>query len=145
MFNETRGKEVCSIMAKQAARSGLRSHQAPGRKSKTPLTATFKPSSSKERKSPRVSFVNTANLWDFRTEARITARVNDLSQGGCYLDTTNPLPVGTQFKLTIRRGEDTLSVYAVVVYVAQNLGMGVSFTHIAAGDTEILRKWLAQG
>jgi hypothetical protein len=54
-----------------------------------------------ERRSRRFPFIASAQVIEARTEARLVARMSDLSREGCYLDMLNPLPTGTRLKINV--------------------------------------------
>jgi hypothetical protein len=94
------------------------------------------------RRSPRVSFIASAEVMDVDTEVRLSARTSDLSQHGCYLDMVNPLPQGTSVKIQIQHGDRTLGATAGVVYSVPHLGMGLVFREVDLGQAPTLEKWL---
>jgi hypothetical protein len=61
---------------------------------------------------------------------------------GCYLDTLNPFPKGTQIRLAIYHGGSTFTALATVIYAQPNMGMGVEFSAVEPEQLEILLKWL---
>src|SRR5216684_2112157 len=53
---------------------------------------------------PRYEFVAAVEVVAAGSGARIETRVRDLSQQGCYVDTNNPLPLGTVTDVRITKG-----------------------------------------
>ncbi len=53
--------------------------------------------------------------------------VSDLSMGGCYVQTSEPLPVGTAIEIVMRTQELKLKLPGKVQSVHRGLGMGVHF------------------
>ena len=53
--------------------------------------------------------------------------VSDLCMGGCYVQTSEPLPVGTSIEIVMRTQELKLRVHGKVQSVHRGLGMGVHF------------------
>jgi len=47
-----------------------------------------------KRRSPRYSFIASAELIEEKADVRIASRVSELSLHGCYLDMMNPFPRG---------------------------------------------------
>jgi len=45
-----------------------------------------------KRRSPRYSFIASAELIEVKADVRIVSRVSELSLHGCYLDMMNPFP-----------------------------------------------------
>jgi c-di-GMP-binding flagellar brake protein YcgR len=53
--------------------------------------------------------------------------ISDISSGGCYVQTSEPLPVGTSVEMAIRTQELNLRILGNVQSVHRGLGMGVHF------------------
>jgi len=49
---------------------------------------------SERRRTPRYTFIASAELIEEASDVRIATRVSELSLYGCYLDMMNPFPVG---------------------------------------------------
>ena len=95
-----------------------------------------------ERKSPRFPFIASAQLIETRTEARLIARMSDLSREGCYLDMLNPLPTGTRLKINVTHQNQQLDAVGRVVHSELNVGMGIQFEEV--GQRSVMDTWLAQ-
>lgn len=95
-----------------------------------------------ERKSPRFPFIASAQVVETRTEARLQARISDLSREGCYLDMLNPLPTGTRLKINVTHQNQQLDAVGRVVHSELNVGMGVQFEEIA--QRAVIDSWLAE-
>lgn len=54
-------------------------------------------------------------------------QVNELSQGGCYIETANPLPEGTEMQLRLTIAESALEIGAKVASTDPVIGMGMEF------------------
>jgi hypothetical protein len=63
--------------------------------------------------------------------------------GGCFLDMVNPLPEGTEIRVTVHHAGASFTALGKVVFVFPNTGMGVVFTKVDEDPLAILRKWLA--
>src|SRR5882762_11672444 len=59
-----------------------------------------------QRRTPRYTFIASAELIEQKTDVRIATRVSELSLHGCYLDMMNPFPQDTQVLVKIFAGED---------------------------------------
>jgi hypothetical protein len=101
-------------------------------------------SSSERREAPRHPFIASAEETDLASGARLSARVSELSLKGCYLDTLNPFPKGTQIRLVIFHGGATFTAHATVIYPQPNMGMGVVFSSVEPEQREVMMKWLAE-
>jgi PilZ domain len=73
---------------------------------------------------------------------RLNARTSDISRTGCYIDTLNPVPQGSQVRVRITHRQEVFEAVASVVYVSAGLGMGIRFTQITAQQQATLDKWL---
>jgi hypothetical protein len=94
------------------------------------------------RRTPRYTFIASAELIEQKTEVRIATRVSELSLNGCYLDMMNPFPQGTLVLVKIFAGDDFFQAKAKIIYVQPNLGCGVSFLEVDPASTPVLQRWL---
>jgi PilZ domain len=92
----------------------------------------------------RYEFVAAVEVRVAESDARIETRVRDLSQQGCYVDTPNPLPLGTVTDVRITKGAHLFEARTRVVYSRAGKGMGLMFTAIAAEQLRTLETWLAE-
>jgi hypothetical protein len=95
-----------------------------------------------QRRTPRFTFIASAELIEQKTDVRIATRVSELSLHGCYLDMMNPFPEGTQVLVKIFAGEDFFHAKAKIIYVQPNLGCGVSFLEVDSQPLAVLGRWL---
>ena len=98
---------------------------------------------SERRRSPRYRFIAEAEIVEIANETKLRARTNDLSIGGCFLDTLNPSPMGTEIQVKIRHAGAVFNARGRVVFVVPNLGMGVCFTRIDSNEAVVLHEWLS--
>jgi uncharacterized protein (TIGR02266 family) len=79
---------------------------------------------------------------------RFHGRINDLSPGGLYIDTINPLPEGSsisfQFSLPGAGSESPISGEGQVVWMAHMQGMGIRFTRLSDDDRARLKAYLSR-
>jgi hypothetical protein len=94
------------------------------------------------RRSPRYSFIASAELIETNSDVRIASRVSELSLHGCYLDMINPFPINTPVLVKISAGEDFFQAHATVVYAHLNMGAGLRFETVAPSDQAILERWV---
>ncbi len=95
------------------------------------------------REAPRYALILAAEVVELATSAVLSARSSDVSRTGCYIDSLNPIPVGSQVKVQLRRGDVVFETSARVVYVCPGLGMGVHWgTSPAPEKLAILDRWL---
>lgn len=100
--------------------------------------------SAERRHYPRFALTVKAEVVELESGARIAGRVSDLGPGGCYVDTINPLPVGTTVKVLLTHAERTLESQAVVVYAHEGIGMGLAFVALEPVHLEVLRDWMGE-
>jgi hypothetical protein len=95
------------------------------------------------RRAPRYALIASAEVIELQTNTRFSVRTSDLSIVGCYLDTTNSLPVGTKVGVHIVHKDASFIALGVIAYCHPNMGMGVRFTDVQLDQHEILDGWLA--
>src|SRR5437879_7660951 len=74
-----------------------------------------------KRRSPRYSFIASAELIEEKADVRIASRVSELSRHGCYLDMMNPFPTGTMVLVKISAGAAFFEAKAKIVYAQHNM------------------------
>jgi hypothetical protein len=95
-----------------------------------------------KRRSPRYSFIASAELIEEKAEVRIASRVSELSLNGCYLDMMNPFPTGTMVLVKIAAGDAYFEAKSKIIYSQPNMGAGVSFLEVAPASKVVLERWL---
>lgn len=94
------------------------------------------------RRAPRYPIVANVEIRHLETDIRVRARTSDLSTIGCYVDTLNPLPAGTEVELRISHNDETMTVRGAVAYCRANLGMGIEFAAVQRSQLAVIRRWL---
>ena len=95
------------------------------------------------RDAARYPLVVMAEVTLVSSGVKIVARTSDVSRTGCYVDTRNPPPAGTQILLRLTQQGQTFSTEARVVYVSPGLGMGVRFQeYVTEAQLATLDRWL---
>ena len=102
------------------------------------------PAGADRRTHPRYEFSAAVEVVAPESGARIETRVRDLSQQGAYVDTNNPLPLGTVTDVRITKGAQLFEARARVVYSRASKGMGLVFTAIVPEQLRTLETWLAE-
>jgi hypothetical protein len=92
-------------------------------------------------RAPRTLLAATAEIVDLQSTKTLNAHTMDLSVGGCYLETANPLPVRSGISLKLIHGETAITVFADVVRSEPGKGMGVKFRALEPGQLSILKGW----
>ncbi len=95
-----------------------------------------------KRRSPRYSFIASAELIEEKADVRIASRVSELSRHGCYLDMMNPFPNGTLVLVKIAAGEAFFEAKSKIVYAQHNMGAGVGFLQVAPNSQAVLERWM---
>jgi len=96
------------------------------------------------RTHPRYEFIAAIEVLAVESGARMETRVRDLSQRGCYVDTSNALPLGTVTDVRITKGAQLFEARARVVYSRATKGMGLMFTATEPEQVWTLETWLAE-
>ena len=97
-----------------------------------------------QRRTPRYTFIASAELIEEKTDVRIATRVSELSLNGCYLDMMNPFPQDTLVLVKIFAGDELFQAKSKIIYVQPNLGAGVAFLQIEPQHLAVLQHWLDQ-
>jgi hypothetical protein len=90
------------------------------------------------RTTPRFTFIAEAEIVGMLG----SSRVSELSARGCYIDSINPLPKGTDVRLRIRYGCSTCLFSGSVIYTHAGFGMGVMFGELTPEQRSTLDVWL---
>ncbi|MBI4482625.1 MAG: PilZ domain-containing protein [Acidobacteria bacterium] len=78
---------------------------------------------------PRVPFLTEVDVWGLNQH--FTARINDLSLGGCYIDSTTTFAVGCRIRARFKTSErGVVDTEAEVRYEQPSIGMGVKFEEL---------------
>jgi hypothetical protein len=106
-------------------------------------SATVAEAESERREGNRHVFTAAADVVELSSGARFSTRTTDLGPGGCFVDTTNPFPVGSKLHLKLHKGKTSFETTGVVVYSQNGLGMGISFAELADDRRAALHSWIA--
>ena len=98
------------------------------------------------RANPRFAFFAEAEAT-LRDGTSVPAQVSELSSRGCYIDTLQPIPIGTELRLRISDGMKSCEVPGKVIYMHSGygmgiFGMGVVFASAAAEEASAINAWL---
>jgi hypothetical protein len=88
-------------------------------------------------------FTAAADVTELSSGACFSTRTTDLGPGGCFVDTTNPFPVGAKVCVNVRKGKTEFETCGTVVYSQTGLGMGIAFDELGAEERHALDAWLA--
>ncbi len=110
----------------------------------SPASPFVAPTGADRRIYPRYEFTAAVEVLAAESGARIETRVRDLSQQGCYVDTSDALPLGTVTDVLIKKGAQLFEARARVVYSRATKGMGLVFTAVEAEHVRTLETWLTE-
>jgi hypothetical protein len=96
------------------------------------------------RAHPRYAFTAAIEVVAAELGAQIKTQVRDLSQQGCYVDTSSPLALGTATHVRIAKGATTFEARARVVYNQTGKGMGLMFIAVEPEQCTTLDTWIAE-
>lgn len=94
------------------------------------------------RDAPRYPFICPVEVMDLGGNMGMSARTADLSLQGCYIDTLNPFPQGTQVRLRLTKNGQHLELQARVTACHIGSGMGLMFEPLTLEQGSILLGWL---
>jgi hypothetical protein len=94
------------------------------------------------RRTPRYPFDASVEMREGASEDKRTARVTGLSLNGCYVSTESPYPEGTSLTVKVFTRTEFYEGQATVIYIQENLGMGLMFKETKPFYLMVLRKWL---
>lgn len=77
-----------------------------------------------------------------QSNAPVKAIMVDLSRGGCFLETSCPLALGTAAEIEVVKDAESFQAHARVVFTALNKGMGLEFTAVGPKEFKTLGMWL---
>ena len=101
-------------------------------------------SSPTKRTVPRYGLVATVELLEPVSAMHFFGRISEIGRMGCYVDILNTLPQGTHVQMMISRDKGTFMAAGKIIYVQDNMGMGIVFTEVPAGQMEVLDSWLTE-
>ncbi len=94
------------------------------------------------RRTPRYSFVASAEVVADTSDVRVAASVSELSLHGCYLDMANPFPLSTPVSIKISAADQVFQSKGRVIYLHPGIGAGVTFLEVAPLYRAVLKSWL---
>ena len=90
------------------------------------------------RKYPRYNCRGMAELKLQASSTPERANLSDVSLTGCYVESTSPLPAGTEVFFQLKVEGQIISGRAVVKTSHHGVGMGMAFLHLASDDQRAL-------
>jgi hypothetical protein len=96
------------------------------------------------RVAPRYAFTAIAEAVESESHARISGRLSDIGEGGCYFEVMSPFAVGNIVTLRIFKDDYEFTTKAKVLYSTGGIGMGLAFTNIEPTQQRLLDRWLGE-
>jgi len=93
----------------------------------------------RRRKNQRFVVEGGVNVRELGKNIPQWTMLHDLSMGGCYVETTAPLPVYSRVDITIQIGEVRIDARALVTVKHPLVGMGLKFAEISPLNRDRLR------
>jgi hypothetical protein len=100
--------------------------------------------SSERRVLPRYAFTAIAEAVESESHARISGRISDLGEGGCYFEVMSPFAVGHHVRLHVFKDDQEFAARAKVLYSTGGVGMGLAFTDIDPTQRPLLDRWIGE-
>lgn len=94
------------------------------------------------RRTPRFSFIATAEVVVDGSDVHVAAGVSELSLHGCYLDMANPFPLSSQLGIKIFAENEVFQSKGRIIYLHPGIGAGVAFLDVAPEFRAVLESWL---
>ena len=98
--------------------------------------------SRKMRRSPRIPFIAVAQIAYRESDGSLSCQVATLNLHGCYVETPNTLPPGSEVSIKIFAESEWFAANAKVVYELPSSAMGLAFDEVSLKSGAILRQWL---
>ena len=96
------------------------------------------------RSAPRHAMVLAADVIELPRGAKLNASTADICLTGCYMNTLNPVPQGSEVRLRITHGTESFVSLGRVVYVSYGLGMGIAFINVEDDQRTRLERWFSE-
>lgn len=99
--------------------------------------------SAERRRFPR--YLCTGNVEIFQGGRRWGwGKIDEISLCGCYIETTHPLPGGTQTQLRLNIADISLNIGASVICTTPQVGMGMDFVVEFPGQRNLLAQMIEE-
>lgn len=102
------------------------------------------PDGTERRAAPRYPLIFSAEVTEVSSGAKLSARTADVSRTGCYIDTLNPTPPGTEILVRLTHNDDVFETTGRVIYNSPGLGMGVAFVNVPPEQQARLDRWITE-
>lgn len=97
-----------------------------------------------DRRSQQRIDVSLETVWDGTGSRKCSARVTDLSEGGCFVDTTGEAQIGERLTVRIQLPDgNSLELTGEVAHESRPIGFGLRFVDLSDEQREQLRSFLS--
>ena len=97
-----------------------------------------------ERRSEKRLEVSLETVWDGTGSKKLSARITDLSEGGCFVDTTGEAQIGERLTVRIQLPDgNCLELTGEVAHESRPIGFGLRFVDLSDEQREQLHSFLA--
>lgn len=91
------------------------------------------------RKEDRFTFLKEVEL-EFASGKR-SARISDISMGGCYIDTIAQVPIGEPVTINLATSSgESMQFTGNVAYLLEGMGFGMEFTNLSDEHRDFLAR-----
>lgn len=98
-----------------------------------------------DRRSEKRIEVSLETVWDGTSSRKCLARITDLSEGGCFVDTTGEAQIGERLTVRIQLPDGTcLELTGEVAHESRPIGFGLRFVDVSEEQAAQLRSFLAR-
>ena len=98
-----------------------------------------------DRRSEERVEVSLETVWDGTSSRKCLARITDLSEGGCFVDTTGEAQIGERLTVRIQLPDGgCLELTGEVAHESRPIGFGLRFVELSEEQAEQLRLFLAR-
>lgn len=94
------------------------------------------------RRHRRLPYRSDVQVTILATEWTYTAKLEDLSMSGCYIETQTPPEQGTRIRVSFWMDEEEFAALGVIRYARPGLGMGIEFTQLEPDNHRRLTAFL---
>lgn len=80
-----------------------------------------------KRKHPRVPWIVEVQVWCRDEDVHWDARLTDISEGGCFVDTLVPLSEGSSVVVKVDDAAGTMEIPGTILYGQPTIGSAIKF------------------
>jgi hypothetical protein len=91
---------------------------------------------------PRYVFFADCELTDRTAGTHYETRVTELAMGGCFVDLTVALAMGTDVRIRVRNEDQIFEADGRAVYNQNAMGNGIAFVSVSPENQKILENWI---